>query len=103
MVHTEVALLARRADNILIDSDDTAYVTDFGLSKAKVLTMMNPTGGPTLAGRVPMAAAGGGAANSRAKYRSFVEFSEIAGTPSYLAPELWRNEVSESRRATVRE
>ncbi len=86
-------MCACRADNILIDANDTAYVTDFGLSKAKVLTMMNPTGGPTLAGRVPMGARDAGVTNSRAKYRSFVEFSEIAGTPSYLAPELWRNEV----------
>ncbi len=69
----------------MIDNQDIAYVTDFGLSKAKVLTMMNAGGtAPTLAGRqVP---------TGMAKYKSFVEFSEIAGTPSYLAPELWRNE-----------
>jgi serine/threonine protein kinase len=69
----------------LIDENNTAIVTDFGLSKAKVLTMMNPAGAPTLAGRKA------GSAHI-AKYQSFVEFSEVAGTPSYLAPELWRNE-----------
>lgn len=46
--------------------------------------MMNAGGtAPTLAGR---------AVQPRSKDKSFVEFSEIAGTPSYLAPELWRNE-----------
>ena len=68
-------LLFRKADNVLIDKHNTALVTDFGLSKAKVLTMMNPAGAPTLAGRVASSAKG------RNKYHIFVEFSEIAGTP----------------------
>jgi serine/threonine protein kinase len=73
-----------KADNILIDRNNTALVTDFGLSKAKVLNMMNPAGAPSAIRRREVGA--------HAKYKSFVEFSEVAGTPSYLAPELWRNE-----------
>lgn len=79
-----------KADNILIDKNNTALVTDFGLSKAKVLKMMNPAGAPSLAGRKAVASPLG--ADASARYKSFVEFSEVAGTPSYLAPELWRNE-----------
>lgn len=73
-----------KADNILIDRNNTALVTDFGLSKAKVLNMMNPAGAPSAVRRREV--------GPHAKYKSFVEFSEVAGTPSYLAPELWRNE-----------
>ena len=54
--------------------------------------MMNPAGPVSMAGRARQGGSNIGISNSRAKYRSFVEFSEIAGTPSYLAPELWRNE-----------
>ncbi len=77
------------ADNILIDQNNVALVTDFGLSKAKALNMMNPAGVPQSAGRRMVE----GPSGADAKYKSFVQFSEIAGTPSYMAPELWRNEA----------